>query len=239
MCTLSLMQHLDTQGCLYSLATIFCDGNNGCYYCSGHSVLLTFLICPNYILGKHFMQDWKGYLTRDCWKHRHALHVSCISEFLHLLWSHSVQCWVNWMQAKDHTLPLRLPAVDRLVAIGDLHGDFNKTQRAFRLAGLIDEADHWCGGTTTAVQVLETLMLPLGTIWSIYMLLFWVLDTYAASLQDDGFWYEDPQRDPISFFESRKSVFHYENDHSGFMLNRPYPKCNWCASNGELQMSCA
>ena len=46
-----------------------------------------------------------------------------------------------------------LPAVERLVAIGDLHGDFEKAQRAFRVGGLIDEQDRWTGGTTTAVQV--------------------------------------------------------------------------------------
>ena len=49
--------------------------------------------------------------------------------------------------------PLVLPAVPRLVAIGDLHGDLAKARRAFRLAGLVDEQDNWAGGTTTAVQV--------------------------------------------------------------------------------------
>ena len=46
-----------------------------------------------------------------------------------------------------------LPAVSRIVAIGDLHGDMDKTRRAFRVGGLIDEHDRWAGGTTTAVQV--------------------------------------------------------------------------------------
>ena len=46
-----------------------------------------------------------------------------------------------------------LPAAARLVAIGDLHGDMNKTRRAFKVAGLIDNQDRWTGGTTTAVQV--------------------------------------------------------------------------------------
>lgn len=40
----------------------------------------------------------------------------------------------------------------RIVAIGDLHGDLAKARRAFSLGGLIDEDDHWIGGTTTAVQ---------------------------------------------------------------------------------------
>ena len=50
--------------------------------------------------------------------------------------------------------PVRLPAVKRLVAIGDLHGDFAKTQRAFQAGGLIDHDGHWTGGSTTAVQAI-------------------------------------------------------------------------------------
>jgi len=52
-----------------------------------------------------------------------------------------------------------LPAAARLVAIGDLHGDMGKTRRAFRIGGLIDHQDRWCGGTTTAVQVLFLKLL--------------------------------------------------------------------------------
>lgn len=50
-----------------------------------------------------------------------------------------------------------LPAVPRIIAIGDLHGDLQKARRAFRLGGLIDENDRWIGGTTTAVQVGDQL----------------------------------------------------------------------------------
>lgn len=46
-----------------------------------------------------------------------------------------------------------LPAAERIVAIGDLHGDLDKTKRALRLGGLIDEAGNWTGGQTVAVQV--------------------------------------------------------------------------------------
>ena len=55
------------------------------------------------------------------------------------------------------------PAVPRLVAIGDLHGDMGKAQRAFRLGGLIDDQDRWTGGTTTAVQVYHQHQLVLPT----------------------------------------------------------------------------
>jgi len=38
------------------------------------------------------------------------------------------------------------PAPERLVAIGDLHGDLEHARRALRLAGAIDARDHWAGG---------------------------------------------------------------------------------------------
>uniref|UniRef100_A0A061RBG8 Shewenella-like protein phosphatase 2 n=1 Tax=Tetraselmis sp. GSL018 TaxID=582737 RepID=A0A061RBG8_9CHLO len=53
--------------------------------------------------------------------------------------------------------PLRLPAVERLIAVGDLHGDLEKCKRAFKLAGVTDENDHWCAGHTVLVQVGDTL----------------------------------------------------------------------------------
>jgi len=36
---------------------------------------------------------------------------------------------------------------------GDLHGDYQKTRRAFQLAGLTDGNDRWVGGSTVCVQV--------------------------------------------------------------------------------------
>lgn len=48
-------------------------------------------------------------------------------------------------------------AVPRVVAIGDLHGDLTATRRALRLAGAIDEADHWSGGTLTVVQTGDVI----------------------------------------------------------------------------------
>ena len=49
-------------------------------------------------------------------------------------------------------------AAKRLVAVGDLHGDYDKTRRALRLSGLIDNADHWVGGNTVVVQVAHTAL---------------------------------------------------------------------------------
>ena len=50
-------------------------------------------------------------------------------------------------------VPTFVPAAERLVAIGDLHGDFKKAWRAFRLAGLIDENGRWSGDKSVCVQV--------------------------------------------------------------------------------------
>jgi hypothetical protein len=50
-----------------------------------------------------------------------------------------------------------LPAAERIVAVGDLHGDFEATRRVLRLAGVIDEADHWAGGDLVFVQTGDVL----------------------------------------------------------------------------------
>lgn len=41
---------------------------------------------------------------------------------------------------------------DRVVAIGDLHGDLDATRRALKLAGAIDDKDAWIGGKLVVVQ---------------------------------------------------------------------------------------
>lgn len=47
----------------------------------------------------------------------------------------------------------------RIVAIGDLHGDFERTQAALQLAGVLstDGQHRWIGGTTVVVQVGDVL----------------------------------------------------------------------------------
>ncbi len=44
-----------------------------------------------------------------------------------------------------------------MVAIGDLHGDYEKTRRVFRAARLTDNKDRWIGGSTVVVQVGDQL----------------------------------------------------------------------------------
>lgn len=54
-------------------------------------------------------------------------------------------------------IPTRFAAAERIVAIGDLHGDLDATRRALRLAGAIDEEDHWIGGRLVVVQTGDQL----------------------------------------------------------------------------------
>jgi Calcineurin-like phosphoesterase len=54
--------------------------------------------------------------------------------------------------------PSRLPPASRLVAIGDLHGDFQKSVQSLSLAGLVDPTSlRWIGGSSVAVQVGDVL----------------------------------------------------------------------------------
>lgn len=46
---------------------------------------------------------------------------------------------------------------ERIVAMGDLHGDFDATQRALRLAGAMDQHQRWIGGNLMLVQTGDQL----------------------------------------------------------------------------------
>jgi hypothetical protein len=58
----------------------------------------------------------------------------------------------SWSTEISPSLPTRFPDSPRIVAFGDLHGDLDATRRALRLAGAIDEEDHWIGGKLVVVQ---------------------------------------------------------------------------------------
>ena len=45
------------------------------------------------------------------------------------------------------------PAQQRIVAVGDLHGDYSAWQDIARAAGLVNAKGHWAGGKTTLVQL--------------------------------------------------------------------------------------
>lgn len=57
----------------------------------------------------------------------------------------------------DAPPPTRRPSAERLVAIGDIHGDLGKAREALKLAGVMDNRDRWTGGSTTVVQVGDLL----------------------------------------------------------------------------------
>ena len=49
------------------------------------------------------------------------------------------------------------PPVEKLYALGDIHGDLNAFIISLKKAGLIDDKFHWCGGTSHVVQVGDIL----------------------------------------------------------------------------------
>jgi hypothetical protein len=55
------------------------------------------------------------------------------------------------------SLAISKPAPERVVAIGDLHGDLEATRRALRLAGAIDDKDAWVGGKLVVVQTGDAI----------------------------------------------------------------------------------
>ena len=46
-----------------------------------------------------------------------------------------------------------LPSVKRIIAIGDLHGDYKATIIALKKANIINKTKKWCGGDTVVVQL--------------------------------------------------------------------------------------
>ena len=57
----------------------------------------------------------------------------------------------------DEPLQTRYPAPQRVVAIGDLHGDLEATRAALRMAGAMDDRDRWIGGDLVVVQTGDVL----------------------------------------------------------------------------------
>ena len=51
----------------------------------------------------------------------------------------------------------RWSGVERIVAIGDVHGDYQQFLAVLKLAGLIDDTAHWTGGRTHLVQTGDVL----------------------------------------------------------------------------------
>lgn len=51
----------------------------------------------------------------------------------------------------------RYPAADRIIAIGDVHGDVDAMRESLQMSCVIDEHDKWVGGKTVLVQVGDQL----------------------------------------------------------------------------------
>lgn len=51
----------------------------------------------------------------------------------------------------------RMPAAERIIAIGDLHGDLKAARRALKSAHVTDANDRWVGGKTVVVQTGDVL----------------------------------------------------------------------------------
>ncbi len=45
------------------------------------------------------------------------------------------------------------PAANRIIAIGDVHGDAKALRACLDMAGLVDKDGNWAGGDTHLVQV--------------------------------------------------------------------------------------
>ncbi|GAB0496520.1 hypothetical protein MMPV_007832 [Pyropia vietnamensis] len=54
-------------------------------------------------------------------------------------------------------LPVRYPPAERIVAVGDVHGDADALRRALRSAAVLGPRDEWVGGKAVLVQVGDQL----------------------------------------------------------------------------------
>lgn len=59
------------------------------------------------------------------------------------------KCSVFNIENQPHVLPL----VERIIVIGDIHGDLKMMLKVLKVAKVIDENDNWIGGETVVVQV--------------------------------------------------------------------------------------
>lgn len=58
----------------------------------------------------------------------------------------------KYCKGYDYT-PTILPEVETIIAMGDIHGDYDLCVKLFEIAGLIDKNQNWIGGKTHVVQV--------------------------------------------------------------------------------------
>ena len=71
--------------------------------------------------------------------------------------NYRIQDFTDLNTGACNSTPSVLAAVDRLIAIGDLHGDLTALLYALKKAGVIDYNGGWIGGKTIVVQVGDVL----------------------------------------------------------------------------------
>jgi hypothetical protein len=90
---------------------------------------------------------------------------------------------VHLLVARGLALVAAIPA-GRVVALGDLHGDLQATERVLKMARIIDDRGGWIGGDTTLVQLGD--VLDRGTeergIWDLLDRLRRVAPSYGGSV---------------------------------------------------------
>jgi hypothetical protein len=81
---------------------------------------------------------------------QHSLHKKVPKKGSHLrsLWSRLV--WLATVLAL--AVPAAAAPLHRIVAVGDLHGDFSAWRDILRSASLVDNNGHWTGGDTILIQ---------------------------------------------------------------------------------------
>eukprot|EP00188_Purpureofilum_apyrenoidigerum_P003269 Plantae.Rhodophyta-Purpureofilum_apyrenoidigerum.ctg33737.p1 GENE.Plantae.Rhodophyta-Purpureofilum_apyrenoidigerum.ctg33737~~Plantae.Rhodophyta-Purpureofilum_apyrenoidigerum.ctg33737.p1 ORF type:complete len:235 (+),score=49.79 Plantae.Rhodophyta-Purpureofilum_apyrenoidigerum.ctg33737:140-844(+) len=67
------------------------------------------------------------------------------------------EIFVPVARALDIEPPTFYPEADRIIAVGDVHGDLSALRNALRLAKLIGTDDEWVGGNTVLVQLGDIL----------------------------------------------------------------------------------
>lgn len=60
-------------------------------------------------------------------------------------------------QSKELSRPVRYPAADRIIAVGDIHGDYGALRQVLNKAGVLGVDGSWSGGRTVLVQVGDQL----------------------------------------------------------------------------------
>jgi Calcineurin-like phosphoesterase len=60
---------------------------------------------------------------------------------------------MSWLGLASFAAPAQSPAQQRIVAVGDLHGDYDAWLAIARDARIIDSSNRWSGGRTTLVQL--------------------------------------------------------------------------------------